>query len=56
MSLNNKISLAKLAEHVSGQVDGDGSVIIEGIAPIEKATTGHISFIANNRYKKFDLS
>ena len=52
MSLNNKITLDKLAEQVGGKVDGDGSVIINDIAPIEKAIAGQISFIANNRYKK----
>jgi len=53
MSLNNSISLTELADHAGGKVDGDGSVAINGIAPIEKATAGQISFIANNRYKKF---
>lgn len=53
MSLNSKISLAELAEHIGGNVEGDGSVIINGIAPIEKAARGQVSFIANNRYIKF---
>ena len=53
MSLNNKIALVDLAEYAGGTVDGDGSVIINGIAPIEKAASGQISFIANDRYKKF---
>ena len=53
MSLKNKFALVDLAEYAGGTVDGDGSVIINGIAPIEKAASGQISFIANDRYKKF---
>ncbi len=51
MSSNNKITLSELAEQVGGKVEGNGSVIIIGVAPIEKAVAGQISFIANNRYK-----
>ncbi|MBI5682796.1 MAG: UDP-3-O-(3-hydroxymyristoyl)glucosamine N-acyltransferase [Deltaproteobacteria bacterium] len=43
-------SLNALAEIVSGQVIGDGSVFINGVAGLEDARAGDITFIANQKY------
>ncbi|HNR67497.1 MAG TPA: UDP-3-O-(3-hydroxymyristoyl)glucosamine N-acyltransferase [bacterium] len=46
-------SLAELAEIVNGHIDGDGSVLISGLAKIEEAGPGDLTFIANTKYAKF---
>lgn len=43
-------SLAELAEIVNGHIDGDGSVLISGLAKIEEAGPGDLTFIANTKY------
>lgn len=43
-------TLKELAELVNGEADGDGTVRIKGVAPLESATTGDISFISNPKY------
>ncbi len=42
--------LAALAAAVQGDLDGDGSVEIRGVAPIERAGAGEITFVANPKY------
>ncbi len=42
--------LAQLASAVQGDLDGDGSVEIHGVAPIERAGAGEITFVANPKY------
>lgn len=46
-------TLAELAQHVGGQVQGDGAAIITGISTLQSAQVGQISFLANPRYRKF---
>ncbi len=43
--------LKELAEWVGGSVVGDGEVEIVGVAPIEEAQPGEITFIANPKYR-----
>ena len=45
-----KKKLKELAEWVGGKVVGDGEVEILGVASIEEAKTGEITFIANPKY------
>jgi UDP-3-O-[3-hydroxymyristoyl] glucosamine N-acyltransferase len=40
-----KISVRELAAHVGGQVRGDDSVLISGVASLEKAGAGEIAFL-----------
>jgi len=47
-----KKSLKELAEWVGGTVVGDGEVQISGVAAIEAAQPGEITFVANPRYLK----
>jgi UDP-3-O-[3-hydroxymyristoyl] glucosamine N-acyltransferase len=42
--------LSELAQLVGGEVIGDGGVKIVGVAPIEEARNGEITFIAHPRY------
>ena len=39
-----------LAAHLGATVEGDGSVVITGAAPLETATQGELTFLANPRY------
>ncbi|HYG67229.1 MAG TPA: UDP-3-O-(3-hydroxymyristoyl)glucosamine N-acyltransferase, partial [Anaeromyxobacteraceae bacterium] len=49
--------LAELAARVGGTVDGDGTIRIDGIAPLEDAGPGQISFFSNRKYRKaFEVS
>lgn len=48
-----EITLRELAEIVGGDLSGDGSVLISGIAGIKEAGKGDITFLANPRYGKF---
>lgn len=55
MKTKDKISftLSEIASKVNGTVKGDGDIMINGIAPIQTASNGHITFIANNAYNKY---
>ena len=44
------LSLGHLAEHLGATLTGDPDTLITGIAGIEQATTGHLTFVANPRY------
>jgi UDP-3-O-[3-hydroxymyristoyl] glucosamine N-acyltransferase len=43
-------TLAQLAERLGATLDGDGSATITGVAPIESAGSGQLSFLANQKY------
>jgi UDP-3-O-[3-hydroxymyristoyl] glucosamine N-acyltransferase len=45
-------TVRELAEHVGGEVCGDGSRIISGVATLDDAGEGDISFLANQKYAK----
>ena len=49
----NGRTLDQLAAHVGGRVFGDGNVFISGIAPIDEAKPGEITFLTNSRYQKY---
>jgi UDP-3-O-[3-hydroxymyristoyl] glucosamine N-acyltransferase len=44
-------TLAELAALVGGEVSGDGTIPITGVAPLEEAGPGLVSFFANKRYR-----
>lgn len=46
------ISITELATLVGGTVEGDGSVQITGVAGLEQAREGQLSFFGNQKYKK----
>jgi len=47
------MTLAEIAKTLGCEVRGDGSANVESVAPIESAGAGQISFVANDRYRRF---
>lgn len=47
------MNLAELATRIGAELDGDGAVSIRGVAPIDRAGPGDVSFVANPRYAGF---
>jgi UDP-3-O-[3-hydroxymyristoyl] glucosamine N-acyltransferase len=45
-------TLAELARRVGGELSGDGELCIAGIAPLEDAGPGDVSFFANKKYRR----
>ena len=45
-------TLAELAARVGGEVTGDGTVRVDGVAPLHEAGDSHLSFFANRKYRK----
>ena len=48
-----EMTLAELAEKLGGELDGDGSAVVTGVAPLESARADHVSFLANSKYERF---
>jgi UDP-3-O-[3-hydroxymyristoyl] glucosamine N-acyltransferase len=48
-----EITLEELAGIIGGEIAGDGSVKIRGVAGIREARDGDVTFLANPRYDKF---
>ncbi len=46
-------TLAELATELDGEVVGDGSTLIKGVAGIREAMPGDITFLANARYESY---
>lgn len=44
------ISLGEIAKLVEGEVEGDSSILIRGVAGIKEAREGEVTFVANSRY------
>ena len=47
------LTAAQIAAHVNGEVEGDGQRRVIGIAPIDQARDGDLSFIAQAKYFDF---
>ncbi len=47
------ITLEQLAAHLSAQLNGNPECRITGIAPLDKAVVGQISFLSNPQYRSF---
>ena len=47
-----KYTLGELAEHVSGEIKGDASCVIESVGTLQGATNNQISFLTNPSYRK----
>ena len=48
--MTNSFSLEQLAKEIGGTFKGDASLILKGVAPIEKAGSDDITFLTNPRY------
>ncbi len=44
------LTVAKLAEFIGGDVDGDANVVVSGMAGLRDAGEGDVSFLANPKY------
>jgi UDP-3-O-[3-hydroxymyristoyl] glucosamine N-acyltransferase len=47
------MTLAEISGQLEGELDGNGSITIKGVAKIEDAQPGDITFLANLKYKKY---
>lgn len=47
------LPLAKLAEHIGARLVGDPDIFITGIATLQDAKPGQLSFLANPKYQKY---
>ncbi|GAA0475173.1 MULTISPECIES: UDP-3-O-(3-hydroxymyristoyl)glucosamine N-acyltransferase [Tatumella] len=48
----SSIRLADLAQQLDAELHGDGDIAISGIASMQSATGGKITFLANSRYRE----
>lgn len=46
-------SLAEIAAAVSGRIMGNSSRVVHAIAPLDRASKDHISFLSNDRYQHY---
>lgn len=51
--MGNRFRLSDLAARAGARLDGDGDVVVTGIAPIEEAGPGQVTFLANPKYTPF---
>jgi UDP-3-O-[3-hydroxymyristoyl] glucosamine N-acyltransferase len=47
-----QFTLNILAETLGATVEGNGEIVIRGVAPIEAAATGDLTFLANKKYRR----
>ncbi len=48
-----EMKLQALAEAIGGQLEGDGELMIRGIASLEEAQAADVAFLANDKYERF---
>jgi len=51
--VGNEFRLADLADRIGARLVGDGERVVAGIAPIEEAGPGQVTFLANPKYARF---
>ncbi len=51
--MGNEFPLSDLAARIGARVVGDGNAVVSGIAPIEEAGPGQVTFLANPKYIRF---
>lgn len=45
------MQLQELINHLGGQLKGDASIVVEGIAPLDSADASHITFLSNPKFR-----
>ncbi|MCL5965878.1 MAG: UDP-3-O-(3-hydroxymyristoyl)glucosamine N-acyltransferase [Deltaproteobacteria bacterium] len=50
--MGSEIRLSDLAARIGARLAGDGDVLVTGVAPIEEAGPGHVTFLANPKYAR----
>ena len=48
-----EFTASQIASFINGQIIGDESTVITGVSPIENGESGHLSFIAQDRFSHF---
>ena len=51
--MGNEFRLSDLAARAGARLEGDGDVVVTGVAPIEEAGPGQVTFLANPKYRPF---
>jgi UDP-3-O-[3-hydroxymyristoyl] glucosamine N-acyltransferase len=51
--VENEIRLSDLAARVGARLTGEGDAMVTGVAPIEEAGPGQVTFLANPKYMRF---
>ena len=51
--MGNEFRLSDLADRIGARLVGDGERVVAGIAPIEEAGPGQVTFLANPKYARF---
>ena len=44
--------LQQLAEHIGGTIRGNADVVVDSIAPLDKATSHQLTFISNVKFRE----
>ncbi len=47
------IPLGKIADHIGAELHGDSECIINGLAALHSAESGHVSFLSSRRYYRY---
>ncbi len=47
------LTLAELAERLGAELQGDGDITVSGVATLQQAEAGQLSFLANPRYRRY---
>ncbi len=53
MPVGNEFLLSELAARVGARVSGEGDPALTGVAPIEEAGPGQVTFLSNPKYNRF---
>lgn len=48
-----EFTASQIASFIDGKIIGDENALINGVSPIENGETGHLSFIAQNRFSHY---
>jgi len=51
--VENEFRLADLAARVGARLEGEAGIVVSGVAPIEEAGPGQVTFLANPKYAVF---
>ena len=51
--MGNEFRLSDLAARIGARLEGEGDALVSGIAPIEEAGPGQVTFLANPKYARF---
>jgi len=50
---SDEMTVKQIAAFLDGEVVGDGSIVITGLAKVEEAGTGDLAFVANPKYERY---